>query len=183
MAILVSPSSATDPTVGINPNTPFTVTDTGSNETMYRRWDFGDGSGFYDGNTAVTKVYAAAGNWTVMLQRSDGTQYKTIYVQDPRPDPNNSPVFVIEKLVISPSKVKVTEWATVSVTISNTGTAAGAAKIRVDDENGIFIGSASTPVIPVGGSQATNPTAIRVQGTRAGTLKLCAKLDMPSAWS
>jgi PKD repeat protein len=173
MTLLVNPASATNPSVGVQAQTLVSFTDTDP-DTTYRRWDFGDGS-IQSDSASVSHIYSSTGNFTLMLWRSTQTLYATIYVQPP---PYNAPTFVITGITINPPTINLTDWATIAVSIKNTGTTPGAATVRVSDQNGNWIADVTTPPILAGGTATTVPTLARVQGIKSGTISICAEFNM-----
>jgi PKD repeat protein len=172
MTLIVNPAQATNPLVGIPAQSVVSFTDT-SQDTSYRRWDFGDGLTQKDA-ASVSHIYSSTGNYTVMLWRSTETLYMTVYVQAPV----TSPSFVITGITITPPTISLTDWASIVVTVKNTGNGAGAATLRITDETGKWIADVTTPPIIAGGTQSTDPITARVQGTKSGTVKICADFSM-----
>jgi PKD repeat protein len=172
MTLLVNPPDATNPNVGVPAQTVVSFTDTDS-DTIYRRWDFGDGSLATD-SASVSHMYSSTGNYTLMLWRSTQTMYATIYVQPPK----GISTFEITGLTINPPTIDLTTWATIVVTVKNTGTKAGAATVRISDEFGNWIADVTTPPILAGGTQTTSPKVARVQGTKSGKINICAEFNM-----
>jgi hypothetical protein len=100
--------------------------------------------------------------------------YATIYVQPPK----GVSTFVITGITINPSTIDLTTWATISVSIKNTGTIPGAATVRITDATGQWIADVTTPPILAGGTQTTVPKLARVQGTKPGQISICAEFNM-----
>jgi PKD repeat protein len=175
MSLIINPPDAANPAIGIPAQTVVSFTDTDP-DTTYRRWDFGDGAILLN-SASVSHIYSSTGNFTLMLLRSTGSEYQTIFVQPPVAG-KYSPTFVITGIIINPPTISLTDWAAISVTVKNTGSAAGAATMRITDDKGTWIADVTTPPIAAGGTQSTVASLARVQGINPGQIKICADFMM-----
>lgn len=182
MTIIINPIVATNPKIGVPAQSVVSFTDDAPGEidvyygaqayTGYRQWDFGDGSVDHSNNASVSHMYSRNGNFTVMLKRADQTFYGEVHIQAPV----TVLTFEITDINISPSKVGLNDWASITATVKNTSKSAGAATVRFKTESGTWIADVTTDPIPAGGTTTTNPLLSRVQGLTEGTIRICAEL-------